>query len=604
MSGRGITWTFAGAMTCLSFCAEGCKPDQPAQAVPVGSYIQPDAPPTYVSPRGESKHGLSFTDITEQAGIDFQHVTGAFGEKWMPETMGGGAAFLDYDGDEHPDILFVNSSYWPEHEPDGKKPTGRLYRSRGDGTFDDVSESTGISGISCYGMGPAIADFDGDGDPDVYITAVGRNTLLRNDAGVFVDVTDQAGVGFGIGDGQASDWEWSTGAAWVDHDRDGDLDLFVANYVQWTPQTDIWTTLDGKSKSYATPQRYEGASCLLFRNNGDGAFTDVTKQAGVHNSQGKSLGVVTDDFNDDGWPDIVVTNDTQPNFLYVSNQDGTFTDQALSLGVAYDENGLARAGMGVTVADVAGDGRRAIAIGNFSGEPVSLYTQTPAKLFVDRAGPARLTKPTDNVLTFGLLFADMNLDGYDDLLAANGHIEPEIEHVKKEWTFAQPPQLFLNNRAAQFVDIGAEIGEAFPRPMVARALATADIDGDGDLDVLFSANGGKPRLLRNDLSEKANVVRVRLIGRGKNRDAVGARLRAVIGDHTVSRYVTTGGSYLSQSELTATMGLGAAEKIDRLDIRWPDGAEQSFSDVAANREYLVEQGQGVAASKPLSRSVP
>ncbi|MEK7732233.1 MAG: CRTAC1 family protein, partial [Planctomycetota bacterium] len=406
--------------------------------------------------------------------------------------------------------------------------------------------------------------YDGDGDNDLYITAVGKNHLLRNDGGKFLEVTDEAGVGFSTCNGSASPWEWSTGAVWIDHDRDGDLDLFVCNYVAWTPQTDIWSTLDGKTKSYATPQPYDGSTSVLFRNEGGGKFTDVSKQAGVFNREGKSLGVVADDFNNDGWPDLVITNDTQPNFLYINNQDGTFTDRALSAGVAYDENGLARAGMGVSVADLDNRGSKSIAIGNFSGEPVSLYTQMGMETFLDRAGVTRLSKPTTTALTFGLLFADFNLDGFEDLILANGHIEPEIEHIRETWEFAQRPQLFLNNRSGQFVEVTDRAGSPFGSKIVGRSVAAADIDGDGDLDVLLTANGGPAKLLRNERSGAANVVRVRLVGSGKNTNALGATLRAEIAGVTQTRYVATGGSYLSQSELTATFGLGQATSITRL----------------------------------------
>ncbi len=586
---------------CVLLAGIGCEKDSPVEAVPAEEYIQPEAPPTFGGAAGEVEHRLRFTDITESAGIAFTHATGAFGTKWMPETMGGGAAFFDYDADGRVDMLLVNSTDWPGHGDADSRPTSRLYRNRGTAggpLFEDVTAAAGLAQLSFYGMGVAVADYDGDGDEDLYITAVGKNHLLRNDAGRFVDVTDEAGVGFSTCNGKASKWEWSTGASWVDYDRDGDLDLFVANYVQWTPETDIWTTRDGTNKSYATPEAYEGATCVLFRNDGGGAFTDVTKSTGLFNPKGKSLSVLADDFNDDGWPDLVVTNDTQPNFLYINNTDATFTDRALSAGVAYDENGLARAGMGVSVTDLTNSGARSIAIGNFSGEPVSLYTQAGVDAFIDRAGAMRLTKPTTRVLTFGVLFADFNLDGFDDLVLANGHIEPDIARVKEGWTFAQPVQLFLNNRAGRFVDVTGDIGDALLRPMVGRSVVSADIDGDGDLDVLVAANGGSPRLLRND-HPAARVVRVRLIGRGKNPAAIGARLRATIGGMTQTRFVSTGGSYLGQSELVPTFGLGEATVIDRLEVRWPDGTVEQVEHLAARAIYTVKRGRGITRRDPL-----
>jgi len=590
------------AMVLAFFVVTGCKQVKPPEPVPASAYIQPDTPPTYTRRSEAARPELTFTDITKEAGVAFTHFTGAVGKKWMPETMGGGGAFLDYDGDQRPDILLVNGDHWPGEEAkatgtNAEPPVSRLFRNRGAGAFEDVTGRCGLDQVRCYGMGAAIADYDADGDADIFMTTVGKDRLLRNDNGQFVDVTDAAGVGFSTCNGEALPWEWSTGAAWLDHDRDGDLDLFVANYVQWTPETDIWSTLDGKSKAYSTPQPYQGATCVLFRNNGDGTFADATKQAGVFNPEGKSLGVIVDDFNDDAWPDIVVTNDTQPNFLYVNNQDGTFTDRALSLGVAYDESGLARAGMGVGVADIRNNGAKSIAIGNFSGEPVSLFTQVGLDAFIDQAGSARLAKPTTVSLTFGLVFADFNLDGYEDVLLANGHIEPEIEAVHEDWSFAQRPQLFMNNHAGQFVEMTDEAGEPFRRTIVGRTAVTADIDGDGDLDALLTANGGSPTLLRNDTRSAGSVLRVRLMANGKNPQAVGARVRVHAGGMVQTRFITTGGSYLGQSELVATFGLDEAKRVERLEVRWPDGQIETLDASPSNSSIVIQQGRGVVSSE-------
>ncbi|MFW6084795.1 MAG: FG-GAP repeat domain-containing protein, partial [Gemmatimonadota bacterium] len=375
-------------------------------------------------------------DVTEVSGLDFVHENGAAGDKWMPETVGSGGGFLDYDGDGALDIFLVNSREWDGnggHGETGAAATSALFRNRGDGTFRDVSEETGADIVS-YGMGAVFGDYDADGDPDIYVTAVGRNTLLRNDAGRFVDVTDATGVD---GDPEGRSDAWSTGAAWLDYDRDGDLDLFVCNYVRWTPGTDLFNTLDGSTKAYATPEPYEGESCVMYRNEGrDRPFTDVTRETGLWNPQGKSLGVLIVDFDMDGWPDIFVTNDTEPNFLYRNTGEGGFEEIGVRAGVGFDPTGRARAGMGVDVTDLSGDGRLAVAIGNFSREPVSLYTQQDADLFHDRAPAMNLARPTLLPLTFGLRFVDMNLDGYDDLLLANGHIQPSVDAVRSEITFA------------------------------------------------------------------------------------------------------------------------------------------------------------------------
>jgi hypothetical protein len=447
----------------------------------------------------EMTSSVRFTDVTNEAGIVFHHVTGAFGKKWMPETVGSGGGFLDYDNDGWIDLFLVNSTEWPGHES-GKDSHSRLYRNLGNGTFEDVTDQVGLN-FSCYGMGSYFADFDADGDQDIYLTAVGKNKLLRNDHGKFTDITDRAHVpGNDPHDTSAS--AWSTGAAWIDIDRDGWLDLVVANYVKWSPDTDIYTTRDGKTKSYATPDVYEGESCRLYRNVNGRYFEDYTEKAGLLDEKGKSLGIAIEDFNRDDWPDIVIINDTQPNFLYMNQGDGTFVNQASVAGIGYDENGRARAGMGVDVADIKNNGKLAIAIGNFSREPISLYTQIgDGKLFQDLAGSARLTRPSLLQLTFGLLFTDLDLDGYLDLVVANGHIEPEINEVQKDITFAQKPQVFYNDQG-HFIEITENAGIAFNEPIVGRGLASADFDQDGDLDLLITVNGGSPRLLRNDLGNK------------------------------------------------------------------------------------------------------
>ncbi|MFQ5888822.1 MAG: CRTAC1 family protein [Gemmatimonadota bacterium] len=573
-------------VAALAACGRG----EPATSTPPAEYAESAdaaADPAQVIPP------LRFVDVTHEAGIVFTHETGAFGAKWMPETMGSGGGFLDYDGDGWPDLFLVNGMEWPGHETDREQPTPRLYRNRGDGRFDDVTRQAGLD-LTVYGMGSAFADYDADGDPDIYLTAVGDNLLLRNDGGRFTDVAAAAGV-LGNGDEPGAFPAWSTAAAWLDVDRDGWLDLFVCNYVRWTPATDLFTTLDGKTKSYATPQPYEGESCRLYRNREGRRFDDVTASAGVLNRDGKSLGIAVSDFNDDGWPDLVVANDTERNFLYLNDGDGTFTDIALRAGVGYDEFGRARAGMGIDVAEVIGEDRLSIAIGNFSREPVSLYTQIGDDLFLDRAGAAGLTNPTLLPLTFGLRFVDVDLDGHRDLLLANGHIEPAINTVQREITFAQPPQLLHNDGRGHLHDITVAVGGALAEPVVGRGLAAADIDRDGDADLLITVNGGAPKLLRNDLPAGANWMRLRLRGNAPNLDAIGAVVTVHAGDLHQRRMVRTGSSYLSQSEMNPLVfGLGAHSRADSTTVRWPTtGDTLRLGPLRAGREYVISESSGL-----------
>ena len=575
--GRLLSCTF------LTTCAGGgCGEPAPERETP--EYTEP----SYATSSGdEVTTRLRLTEITRDAGIEFEHVTGAFGEKWMPETLGSGAAFFDYDSDGLPDLLLVNSSWWPGHEGPGERPVQRLYRNLGGGRFEDNTAVAGLD-LSLYAMGATVGDYDGDGDPDIYLTAVGTNRLLRNDDGSFTDVTAQAGVG---GDPPQGPPAWSTGAAWVDIDLDGWLDLFACNYVHWTPETDLFTTIDGTTKSYATPHQYQGESCRLYRNRGNGeSFADITEAAGVHNRDGKSLGVAVTDFNDDGWPDLVVANDTQRNFLYRNQGDGSFVDIAVRAGVAFDEAGRARAGMGVDVADLTGKGGWAIAIGNFAHEPLSLFARIGEDLFQDRAGAALLSRPTLIPLTFGVVFADFDLDGVLDIVAANGHIEPGIAAVRREQTFAQPPQLFLGDRSGAFVDVSELVGADFREPLVGRGVATADIDGDGDLDLLLTANGGAPRLLRNDL-DGASGIGVRLVGAAPNRSGLGALVTVYAAGRTQRRFVATGSSYLSQSSLVPlSFGLGDAGGADSVVVRWPAGGRFArVGPVAAGEQVIVQE---------------
>jgi len=566
----------------LSACGAGREDEAetPAYAAPAYTVSDARVPET----------ALRFTDITVDAGIDFVHETGAFGRKWMPETMGSGGGFLDYDGDGWPDIFLVNGMEWPGFESGRPPATLELYRNLKNGRFEDVTAETGLA-KSLYGMGAAFADYDGDGDTDIFVSALGPNKLFRNDSGVFSDVTGEAGLSE-TSEASAQLGSWSTAAAWLDYDRDGRVDLFVCNYVQWTPETDLFTTLDGTTKSYATPEQYDGESCRLYRNADGERFSDVTSQAGLFKPDGKSLGVAIADINDDAWPDIVVANDTEHNFLYLNQRDGTFMDTAVGSGIGYDEYGRARAGMGIDAVQLEGVGRYSIAIGNFSQEPISLYTEIEDGLFQDFSGQARLSGASLLKLTFGLSFVDLNLDGFLDLAVANGHIEPTINEVQQNITFEQEPQLFLNSGAGTFFDAGGLVGDGFSRPVVARGVAHGDIDLDGDSDLLITVNGDRPLLLRNDLPlDTANSLVVEIRGRRPNTDALGAEVAVFASGRTQSRLVRTGSSYLTQSFAgNLIFGLGESAQADSVLVRWPtnDSFVKVGSDVAVGR-YLLEE---------------
>jgi hypothetical protein len=527
--------------------------------------------------------GFRFTDVTTQGGIHFQHNSGAFGGKFLPETLGSGCAFLDYDRDGWQDILLINGSDWPGHKK--TRSTLRLYHNNGNGTFTDVTARAGLD-VELYGMGVAVGDYNNDGFPDILITCVGQNRLFRNTGkGTFVDATNASGLGKRDG--------FSTSALWFDYDRDGLLDLFVCNYVKWSPEHDVFCSLDGKHKSYCTPEAYRGATCWLFHNRGDGTFEDVTAHSGIFDSSSKSLGVALIDDNRDGWPDLLVANDTQPNKLYRNQRDGKFKDVAVEAGLAFSSEGKARAGMGVDVGDFDNSGAPGVAITNFDNEMIGLY-RASSKGFEDIAPQSGVGMASRNSLGFGCAFFDVNLDGWLDFAVANGHIDETVRNIRGNVGYAQPPQLFLNSGKGGFREIAAEVGGGFERPKVGRGLAYGDFDRDGDLDLLITTNNGPAYLYRNDQSAGNRSIRFRLVGTKSNRDAVGAVVRVFAGGVTQSRMVKGGSSYLSQSELPLTFGLEKRDRIDRVVIDWPSGRTEEFKNLAAGRTYECTEDKGIA----------
>jgi enediyne biosynthesis protein E4 len=528
--------------------------------------------------------GFRLVDVTAQAGIAFRHNTGAFGAKYLPETLGSGCAFFDFDGDGWLDILLVNGMDWPGHKRE--RSTMSLYRNNRNGTFSDVTEHAGLA-VEMYGMGVAIGDYDNDGFPDIYVTACGQSRLFHNSGkGQFVDVTERSGLGGRSG--------FSTSALWFDYDRDGLLDLVVCNYVKWSPEHDVFCSVDGARKSYCTPEAYHGSTCWLFHNRGNGTFEDVTAQSGIFDSSSKSLGVAMLDFDGDGWPDLFIANDTQPNKLYRNLRNGRFEEVALHAGVAFSDDGRARAGMGVDAGDFDNSGRMSVAVTNFDNEMMGLYKQGRDGVFADAAMATRIGAASRNRLGFGCAFLDIDLDGNLDLVAVNGHIDETVRHISGNTGYAQPPLLFLSDGKGKFQDVAARAGGTFVEPKVGRGLAYGDFDRDGDLDLLLTTNHGPALLYRNDVTNSNRALRIRLIGTKSNRDAIGALVRVSTPEGTQSRMVRTGSSYLSQSELTLTFGLGHRARADRIVIEWPSGKTQEFKNVAAGSYECIEGSSIVA----------
>jgi hypothetical protein len=531
----------------------------------------------------ESGKGIAFTDVTAPAGLEeFRHRTGAFGEKWNPESMGAGGGFIDYNGDGWLDILLVAGGLWPQHT-DRRIQGLRLYRNNRDGTFSEVTAEAGLAGVTAYGFGVTVADYDNDGDQDFFLTTLNENLLFEHEDGIFSEVSREVGLG------QIA--EWSSAAVFFDADRDGWLDLYVGNYIDWSPETNIWCTVGGKYDAYCTPEVYEGVAGRYYHNNGDGTFTERTKAAGFRPAPGKALGALELDFNHDGWPDLAVANDLERNLLYVNNGDGTFTEQGVRSGIAYDENGIARAGMGIDAGVVDSTGEPSIFVGNFSTEMTGVFRHMEEGLFVDRAATSRVGLASRPILTFGLLLFDVELDGNLDLFAANGHMQPAVDSVANSVSYRQPPHLYVNqDKSGRFEEISRDVGGVFERRLVARGAAYGDYDRDGDLDILLTENGGPAHLWRNE-SKRGHFLRVDLRGIESNREGIGARIVLEVEGHRAERRVRAGSSYLSQSEKTVTLGIGPATTVEKLMVFWPSGTVDRFEDILADREILVTEGK-------------
>lgn len=538
------------------------------------------------APPPPAPKGLKLTDATASAGIKFVHNSGRSGKKYLPETLGSGVVLFDADGDGWLDVLLINSR---DLQPRGRKSLHALYRNNRNGTFTDVTRGSGLD-VEMYGMGAAAADYDNDGRQDVYITALEGDRLFHNEGGNrFKDVTAAAGI---------KNADFGTSAAWLDYDRDGRADLFVANYVQWSREKDLWCSLDGSTKSYCTPESYKGTASKLYRNLGGGKFADASQKAGIADPTSKALGIGVLDYNGDGWPDLFVANDTQPNKLYRNNKNGTFTDEAVEAGVAFSEEGTARGAMGVDAADYDRSGRPHLLVGNFTNEMLALYHNEGSGIFVDEAPASTVGQASLLTLTFGVFFFDYDLDGQLDILAANGHLEEEINRVQPRVTYKQAPLLFHNRGNGKFESAGAAVGADFRRPIVARGAAYGDIDRDGDLDVVITTNNGPAYLFRNDGGNRNRWLRVRTVGAKSNRDGLGAIVRVTSASGKQWTMVRSGSSYCSQSETAPTFGLGQDKTVQALEIEWPSGVKQRFTNVPADQIVTVDEVKGIVPPAP------
>lgn len=537
---------------------------------------------------------LRFVDVAQDAGLHaFKHINGSENKFWFPEQMGAGGGFIDYDSDGWEDLVLVGGGRLsPAGPPDVQAIW--LFHNNQDGTFSDVTAHSGLANIRAYGTGITAADYDNDGDQDFLLTTFGRDLLFRND---FVDdqhTFTETGIAAGIGNTNA----WSSSALFFDADKDGDLDLYTGGYASWSLDTDVECFRANGDPDYCPPATYSGDRSHYYENLGNGVFEDQTQLAGLGDTPGKSLAVAEWDFNEDAWPDLIVVNDGEPDLLYLNNTDGTFTETGLTSGIALGEHGEARAGMGVDVGIVDDTGLPSIFVGNFSSEMIGVYRQTPNGWFSDRAAASGIGRHSLTTLAFGVRLFDADLDTDLDLFVANGHV---YLNPLDGSDYEQAPHLFINNGDGKFADSAIEIGGVMQEPMVARAIATADYDRDGDVDLLVTENNGKVRLLRND-SVAGHSVRIRLKGQAEhnsNPDALGARVQAYLPTTRMIRRVRTGSGYLSNSEKVLTFGLGDYEKLDSLSIQWPNGSRVSFTDLQAGFEYTFLEGKGLQHQIPL-----
>ncbi len=529
---------------------------------------------------------IQFTRVTEKAGIQFQHFNGATGEKYLVETMGGGAAFFDYNNDDYVDIYLVNGAPLTEDKPD-VLPINHLYRNNGDGTFTEATLKTG-TGDTGYGIGCCVGDYDNDGYKDLFITNFGQNVLYRNKGdSTFTDVSQQTGI--------ADESIFSAGCAFADYNNDGWLDLIVVNYVILNLE-DAPDCSQGGIPAYCRPEDFEPTPDHLYRNNGDGTFTNVTQEAGI-NLHGRGLGVIWTDIDNDGWIDLYIANDREANFLYRNNGDGTFTELGELHGIARNEHGDAESSMGIDTADYDNDGDLDIILTHYQAETNTLYQNDGNGVFWDITAQSRLVEPTLLPLAWGTNFVDIDNDGWLDLFFANGHLEDNIGKLEEVGVYKQQNQLFYNQENGLYTDISSISGDGLQIEKSSRGSVLGDYDNDGDMDLLIMNIADTPDLLRNDTPIKNNWLNIKLIGKKSNRDAIGAKVTLQFGDVTRLIEVKSGGSYLSQNQSRLQVGLGTAEKVNRLVIKWQNGVQDVSENVKSNQWLTIEEGNGIISVK-------
>ena len=524
--------------------------------------------------------GIQFVDVTQEAGIRWKHTDGRSGEKYFMETLGSGAAFFDYDADGDPDLYFVNGAPLPGYVAQ-EVPTNCLYRNNGDGTFTDVTEKSGVADTG-YGHGCAVGDYNNDGQLDLYVTNYGTNRLYRNNGdGTFTDVAEIAGV---------TEPRWSSSCAFADYDRDGNLDLYVVNYIVFDIDENPWCGLKEKGiRAYCEPDNFPAQSDTLFRNNGDGTFTDVTKSAGIYNTTGKGLGVVWGDYNNDGVPDIYVANDSTENFFYHNSGDGTFEEVGFMIGVALSENGAAENGMGTAFGDWNNDGWLDLTVTNYAQQTNTLYHNDADGFFTDATATTKTAQLTYPYLGWATAFIDYDNDGYQDLFVANGHLHENLAELGQQGTYGQRNLLFRNNDNGTFTEVSETLGPGMKLADVSRGATFADYDSDGDIDIVVTNSNTAPRLLRNDGGNQKNYLQIRLVATQGTTDAIGARVKITTGDLTQTREVRSGDGYLSQRDLTLHFGVADYVQIDRVEIQWQSGAKQLIKSVPANQVLSLKE---------------